>query len=598
MMTTGDNDTFKSYMFFQAFDIAQAQIPKIANYIRLNYLEKLEKNVSKTIGNIDPSINEIVLEKYYKKPEITVADAILSYISLLPDVKSLVYSDPEYFVNYFDKITLPTGHQDKELYFQLVNMEATSEGELAYIKFRIYSHKLQIDQIRAFIGECYQNYLTKKQNKLGNNYYYFDQYTLSKSNAFRNPLPEDKVFFTKNLFTTNRTLNNVYFEQRKEVLHRVNFFLKNKEWYDQKGIPYTLGFLFHGTPGTGKTSTIKAIANMTGRHIINLNMGHIKTKTQLKKLFYDDGIHIIEGVNNGSKLEHYKIPVNKRLYVIEDIDCADSKFVLKRKNLKQEEKEEEEKRFKEAKEKEEQEQTPMMSVFDKMSKAYSHTEGDKNNTANNDNNNSNNVLPSAPNDMTGMMMGTMMGAMLNPSSNPMLSRKPITDDKKAKAKGDDEITLSCLLNILDGTLETPGRMVIITSNYPEKLDNALIRPGRIDMCVEFKKANQKVVAEMYKGFYDLEPPEDVIQEIEDYKWTPAEINQILFKNFDKPVDALYELINEDPRVKYAYMYPSDEENEENQENSSNQQEREQKIESQSDSSCISSPSSISSYEKI
>jgi hypothetical protein len=44
----------------------------------------------------------------------------------------------------------------------------------------------------------------------------------------------------------------------------------------------------------------------------------------------------------------------------------------------------------------------------------------------------------------------------------------------------DELDLSGLLNVLDGILETPGRIVIMTSNYPELLDSALLRPGRID----------------------------------------------------------------------------------------------------------------------
>ncbi|CAN0389181.1 unnamed protein product, partial [Ectocarpus sp. 13 AM-2016] len=37
-----------------------------------------------------------------------------------------------------------------------------------------------------------------------------------------------------------------------------------------------------------------------------------------------------------------------------------------------------------------------------------------------------------------------------------------------------------LLNVLDGVVDTPGRIVIMTTNHPESLDAALIRPGRID----------------------------------------------------------------------------------------------------------------------
>ena len=44
----------------------------------------------------------------------------------------------------------------------------------------------------------------------------------------------------------------------------------------------------------------------------------------------------------------------------------------------------------------------------------------------------------------------------------------------------DKLDLSGLLNVLDGVVDTPDRIVIMTTNHPEKLDPALIRPGRID----------------------------------------------------------------------------------------------------------------------
>ena len=35
--------------------------------------------------------------------------------------------------------------------------------------------------------------------------------------------------------------------------------------------------------------------------------------------------------------------------------------------------------------------------------------------------------------------------------------------------------------MLDGVVDSPGRILIMTSNHPEKLDPALIRPGRVDI---------------------------------------------------------------------------------------------------------------------
>jgi chaperone BCS1 len=44
----------------------------------------------------------------------------------------------------------------------------------------------------------------------------------------------------------------------------------------------------------------------------------------------------------------------------------------------------------------------------------------------------------------------------------------------------DQLSLSGLLNVLDGVVDTPGRILIMTTNHPEMLDPALIRPGRVD----------------------------------------------------------------------------------------------------------------------
>lgn len=40
-----------------------------------------------------------------------------------------------------------------------------------------------------------------------------------------------------------------------------------------------------------------------------------------------------------------------------------------------------------------------------------------------------------------------------------------------------------LLNVLDGVVDTPGRIVVVTTNVVDCLDAALIRPGRIDKTI-------------------------------------------------------------------------------------------------------------------
>ncbi|KAI9022011.1 P-loop containing nucleoside triphosphate hydrolase protein, partial [Hyaloraphidium curvatum] len=58
-------------------------------------------------------------------------------------------------------------------------------------------------------------------------------------------------------------------------------------------------------------------------------------------------------------------------------------------------------------------------------------------------------------------------------------------------------TLSALLNCLDGYSTNEGLVVIMTSNHPELLDPALVRPGRIDLHLELGYATHYQLQRMY-----------------------------------------------------------------------------------------------------
>lgn len=63
------------------------------------------------------------------------------------------------------------------------------------------------------------------------------------------------------------------------------------------------------------------------------------------------------------------------------------------------------------------------------------------------------------------------------------------------------ITLSGLLNALDGVGAQEGRILYATTNRYKALDPALCRPGRMDLHVEFKLASQYQSRELFKCFY-------------------------------------------------------------------------------------------------
>lgn len=76
-------------------------------------------------------------------------------------------------------------------------------------------------------------------------------------------------------------------------------------------------------------------------------------------------------------------------------------------------------------------------------------------------------------------------------------------------------TLSGLLNVLDGVASQEGRIILMTSNMPEKLDEALLRPGRIDQKVHLGHINQSGAEQMFRRMFEPDPPEEPSEESPD-----------------------------------------------------------------------------------
>ena len=112
---------------------------------------------------------------------------------------------------------------------------------------------------------------------------------------------------------------------------------------------------------------------------------------------------------------------------------------------------------------------------------------------------------------------------------------------------DDLITLDDILNLWDGIRETSGRIMIISSNYYHKLDSALIRPGRIDITLELSYVSHETIKEMYKHFFEEQIDDNILQNIKEDFYTPAEITNI-YMNSNNNKDIFIEKILQNKHI--------------------------------------------------
>lgn len=114
------------------------------------------------------------------------------------------------------------------------------------------------------------------------------------------------------------------------------------------------------------------------------------------------------------------------------------------------------------------------------------------------------------------------------------------------------ITFSGLLNVLDGLGHQDKLITIMTTNYMNRLDKALIRPGRIDYCLHFDYATKLQIKHMFMRFFPGK--DDKCEELLTYikknklKLTTAILQQFLFtymneSNIMEYTDKLDDLIS-------------------------------------------------------
>ncbi|KAM3066222.1 hypothetical protein ACMFMG_012126 [Clarireedia jacksonii] len=209
-------------------------------------------------------------------------------------------------------------------------------------------------------------------------------------------------------------------------------FLKNRTWYEQRGIPYQRGYLFYGPPGNGKSSFAFYLATTFGLNIYVINLGS-------QNLTDDDLTELFSALSD------------RCVVLLEDVDCAGR------------------------------------------------------------------------------------------------TRHPPVEEEKNEKPG---ISLSGLLNTINGIGAKEGRILIVTTNEPQKLDDALLRPGRIDRKYEFRNPTSEHIERLFLLMYaTIEyPSEQALDGLKGYakqfasrvpegKYSFAELQGFMLQYKEKPAEA-------------------------------------------------------------
>ncbi|KAJ6789227.1 hypothetical protein PWT90_05837 [Aphanocladium album] len=242
-------------------------------------------------------------------------------------------------------------------------------------------------------------------------------------------------------------------KEKHDVLADVNEYLHpaTPRWYASRGIPLRRGYLFHGPPGTGKTSFSFALAGVFGIdiYVISLQDASI-TEEDLAVLFT-------------------KLP-RRCVILLEDIDSAG----LRREGADGDV---------DAKDKDKDKDKDKTKEKSKDKKKDSKSKDEASSASDSDSDSS-----SSEEDRKSRKKRRRAG-------------RSDAQSKRGSKKG---ISLSGLLNAIDGVASHEGRVLIMTTNKPESLDEALVRPGRVDVQVGFAHASTFQVEELFQRMY--EPP--------------------------------------------------------------------------------------------
>jgi len=343
-----------------------------------------------------------------------------------------------YILNYGYNIKVEDDlYLDFNYYKMDLSKESKTDGSWK-VNIILKSKKKSIDEINTFVMKCLKTYEEHIDEKTKDKIYHF---------IYQGRTNDKKLSFTYSVLSdfsdpykrSYETFNNIYSEH-KEMLIRDLKRLKDIDYYKKTGNKRKKGYLFHGPPGCGKTSSVVAMALEDRRHIMEISMSRIKTNEELELIF------------NISEIHGIKFEKSQMILLFDEIDTG-TNILKKRKN-----------------------------EYNDDSDNSDTDEKDKEDTE--------------------KEIKNSMAKKDELITKLIMSKNIDNDSMCSYNQSGDAAHLGCVLSRFDGVGSYSGLIIVATTNCKESLSPALYRNGRLNP-VFFDYIDKTNIIKIIEDYYEI-----------------------------------------------------------------------------------------------
>jgi ATP-dependent 26S proteasome regulatory subunit len=458
---------------------------KIGMYILISKYPVLYDYISKkTNETIIPYITKKLIGEYNKNDDITIDNAkSVIKMSLKNNDEDVLFKNILSTHKYeFDQLTIKkqsvyaskskTIELQEDIHLQLsfdsIIIETDKDGNKTESSKKdldfndsigyVYSNVLSIKELSEFLETTYNTIEKPKKAQILNKINEKKLYSMNVLSSTGFDYKSKMMEVEHQKVNISKSMENLFLDPKLYhlLITQITRF-KDVNWFIERGIPRTLGILMHGLPGCGKTSVIKTLASYTKRRVVIIDLKLVYTKEHLKQIFKGKFKH-------GDDTLQYN--QDELIYVLDDFDCMSDIFMDR--DLKEKTKDD-----KQVINSQDLEIKRLRNLLKKYIKKKTKRDSDSNSD-------------------------------IDVKKNDTKQSNSKDYDFESLLNGDNnnsKITLQNILEILDGVVEMDGRMIIMTTNKRDILDPALIRPGRIDLDLEFEYPSRELIIYIFNYMY-------------------------------------------------------------------------------------------------